>query len=74
MFEEFDHVKITDWDIPGIIVSKNITDGVAWYVVESDLPGPMEGGYGGLWPLFDCMDEDLEPLEHIEFISGAMAS
>ena len=60
MFEEFEHVRIISRNLPGIIVDKRITNGTAWYMVESDIPGPMEGGYGDLWPLFDCTDADLE--------------
>ena len=60
MFEEYEHVTMIRSGRSGLIVDKRVTDGKTWYMVESDIQGPIEGGYGDLWPLFDCTDEDLE--------------
>ena len=60
MFSEYEHVKMKNRNLTGTIVHKYDLDGKIWYMVESDMQGPIEGGYGDLWPLFDCTDEDLE--------------
>ncbi len=60
MFELFSHVKIKDKNIIGTIVDISTTNGVTWYVVENDVKGKVEGGYGGDWAMFDCTEDELE--------------
>ena len=60
MFNLFDKVKIKSSGIIGTIVDKESSNGKAKYIVESDTyVNPSGKPYGGDWPLFDCVDEDL---------------
>ncbi len=61
MFKEFDKVIINSNGIPGIIVDISGRNGKTVYIVESDIKGPLDGGYGNEYPLFDCTKEDLLP-------------
>lgn len=59
----YDHVKIKKSGITGIIVDVSGTDAKS-YIVESDKerePGDTSG-YPGRWPLYDCVEADLELL------------
>lgn len=59
MFNLFDKVKIKRNSIVGTIIDKTVINGKTEYIVESDTKGQMDGAYGGIWPEFDCVDEDL---------------
>ena len=61
MINEYDHVRIVESGITGIVVDKFQTDGRTLYTVESDDRG-VPGGFGedGWWKLFTCKGEDLE--------------
>ena len=59
MFELCDKVKIRSNDIVGTIVDISNIDGHNIYIVESDVANAL-GGYGGVWKLFDCYEDDIE--------------
>ena len=59
MFELFDVVKIKRNGVIGTIIDKTVIDGRTEYIVESNTKGEVEGAYGGLWPEYDCVDDDL---------------
>ena len=63
MFKEYEEVRIKRNGVTGIIVDKTVRDGRNYYIVESNKKGPIEGGYGDLWPLFDCEEEELQKLQ-----------
>ncbi len=63
MFELFEKVRIISQDLIGTIVDISEINGVTDYVVESDKEGPIPGGYGDRWPLFDCTEEELEKVD-----------
>lgn len=60
MFKEYEKVRIKSSGIVGVIVDRIVRDGVVKYIVESDEENPGVKGYGDSFPLFDCVDEDLE--------------
>ena len=59
MFNLFDKVRIKRNGIVGTIIDKTVINGKTEYIVESDTKGEIDGAYGGIWPEFDCVDEDL---------------
>ena len=60
MFDLFETVKIKSNGIVGTIVDKSVRNGKICYIIESDTyVNPSGKPYGGDWPLFDCVDEDL---------------
>lgn len=63
MFKEYEKVRIKSSGIIGDIVDKTVHNGVAKYIVESDEEHPGIEGYGETFPLFDCIDDDLELVE-----------
>lgn len=62
MFKEYERVRIKRNGVTGVIVDKSVRDGKVYYVIESDKEGPIDGGYGDLWPLFDCEEGELQSL------------
>lgn len=63
MFELFEKVRIISKDLIGTIVDISETDGKTEYVVESDVKGKRLDGFGGIYSLFDCTEEDIEKVE-----------
>lgn len=61
MFEEFDHVRINNSNVTGIIVDKVVVSGVTKYIIEGDALNE-HAPYGGEWPLYHCNEEDLSPI------------
>ncbi len=62
MFKLNDKVKIKSSGIKGTVVDVSVKDGKPVYIVESDTENT-PGGYGDLWKLYDCNDNELESTE-----------
>ncbi len=62
MFDLYDKVHIKSKNIPGTIVDIVEIAGVKTITVESDIKGKRDDGYGGIYPLFDCEENDLEKI------------
>lgn len=60
MFKLNDKVLIKSENIIGTIVDIDNTYSKVKYIVESDTEGEIEGRPGGIWPLYDCFDGDIE--------------
>lgn len=63
---EYEKVRIKETGIIGTIVDISERSGTRLYVVESDTQGPLPGGYGEKWPLFDCTESEIESIEVLE--------
>lgn len=55
MFELYEKVLIKSKNIIGTII--DIHNNI--YTVESDTKGRRNDGYGGEWPIFECLEHDL---------------
>ncbi len=62
MFELNDKVRIISKDLICTVVDVSTHDGKNIYIVESDVKGKRDDGYGGIYPLFDCFEEELEKI------------
>lgn len=62
MFELFEKVKIKSKNLIGTIVDISGDPNDLNITVESDTKGYRDDGYGGVWPLFDCKENDLEKI------------
>ena len=60
MFSLYDNVIIKSKNISGILVDIRNTEQGAVFSVESNVRGNRMDGYGGIWPIFDCLENDLE--------------
>lgn len=60
MFNLYDSVLIKTKNIPGTIVDILTSGNETVYTVESDKKGKSDDGFGGIWPLFDCKESDLQ--------------
>ncbi len=60
MFNLYDNVLIKTKNIPGVIVDILHSENGAIYTVESNIKGKRDDGYGGIWPLFDCKENELQ--------------
>ncbi len=62
MFSLYDKVLIKSKNVEGTIIdivkNKNNTK----ITVESNVKGKHSDGYGGVFPIFDCVEEDLKLL------------
>lgn len=59
LFELYENVLIKAKNISGTIVDI-INDGEERiYTVESNVKGEYDDGYGGIWPLFNCKENDI---------------
>ena len=62
MYTEGDKVRIKATGLVCEVVDvRQSVDGRKIYTVESDSEDAA-GGYGSKWPLFDCSEEELEPV------------
>lgn len=63
-FELFDHVRINDKDLTGVIVDIFDEDGKSVYTVQSDKKGYIDDpdAYPGEYPLYDCTEDRLVKL------------
>lgn len=55
-----DKVRIIDKNLICTVVDVSTSDGKRVYIVESDVKGKRADGYGGIYPLFDCFENELE--------------
>ena len=60
MFALYDTVLIKSKNIPGTIIDIVTSDGKKTYTVESNVKGRRTDGYGGVWPLFCCAENELQ--------------
>ncbi len=65
MFKLYDKVKIKKNGITGVIVDIYKGKKGIMYTIESDTKSSdySEGDYKSLWPLYDCISDDLECLK-----------
>jgi len=59
MFALYDKVVIKSKNLAGTIVDIRNINAETIYTVESDVEGKREDGYGGLFPLFECKEEEI---------------
>lgn len=62
MFNLYDKVIIKSKNLLGTIVDIVKKENETIITVESDVKGKREDGYGGIFPLFDCKEKDLEKI------------
>ena len=62
MFKLYDDVIIKDKHISGIIIDIIETQKGTVFTVESNNKGKREDGYGGIYPLFDCSENEIEKM------------
>ncbi|MDD6396067.1 MAG: hypothetical protein PUB37_07845 [Firmicutes bacterium] len=60
MFKLYDNVIIKDKHISGTIIDIIETQKGLVFTVESNDKGKWEDGYGGIYPLFDCSETEIE--------------
>lgn len=60
MFKQNDKVRIISKNLICTVVDVSTYDGKSVYIVESDVKGKRTDGYGGIYPLFDCAEDELE--------------
>lgn len=62
--KEYDHVRIKDKDVTGIIVEIfQKEDGTTVYIVEADERVESDDSLKIRFPLYDCLAEQLEKIE-----------
>ena len=62
--KEYDHVRIKDKDVTGIIVEIfQKEDGTTVYIVEADERSTSGDSLKIRFPLYDCLTEQLEKIE-----------
>lgn len=59
MLSMFDKVRILSKDLNGTIVDIRKSNNETIYTVESDTKGKRSDGYGGIFPLFDCKENEI---------------
>lgn len=59
MFELYDHVRIKKNNLIGTIVDISESDGEKTFIVESDVKGRRNDGYGGDYPLYWCNEDEI---------------
>ena len=60
MFELYEEVIILSNGLTGTIVDISTINGKTKYTVESDIKGKVPGGYGDIYPLFDCTEDQIK--------------
>lgn len=62
MFELYEKVRIKKNGYIGTIVDISESNGEKTYVVESDIKGKRDDGYGGDYPLYWCNENEIEQM------------
>lgn len=62
MFELFEKVRIKKISLPGTIVDISDDGDGKTFVVESDVKGKRDDGYGGDYPLYWCKENEIEKI------------
>lgn len=60
MYNLYDKVIIKSKNISGTIIDIVKKNNGNVITVESDVKGKRNDGYGGDYPIFDCMEDDLQ--------------
>lgn len=60
MINLFDKVMIKSENLIGTVVDIRYSDGKTIFTVESDVEGEIKGRDGGIFPLFDCLENEIE--------------
>lgn len=62
MFEMNDKVKIKETGLICTVMDHIVTNNQDFYVIESDTKAAGEAaeGWGGEWPLYTCLENELE--------------
>lgn len=60
MFELYDKVKIKKNGLSGVVVDVYSVGETKHYSVEADEKTDEAGGYGGDYPIFDCVAAEIE--------------
>ncbi len=60
MFELYSKVIIKSKQLVGTVVDISTIGGENIYVVESDTKEKNHDGYGGVWALYDCRENEIE--------------
>lgn len=67
LMKENDKVRIKKNNIIGVIIDNYEIDGTEYFAVESiERKVDAEGGYGGDFPIFDCVADELEIVKYIK--------
>ena len=59
MFNLYDNVLIKTKNLIGTIVDIRKFGEDTIFTVESNIKGSRADGFGGIWPLFDCKEDEL---------------
>lgn len=62
MFNLFENVRIKKNGLPCTIVDISEQNGIKTYIVESDIKGKRDDGYGGEYPLYWCKENEIEKI------------
>lgn len=60
MINLFDKVLIKSENLIGTVVDIRDSSGKTVFTVESDTEGEIDGRDGGIFPLFDCLESEIE--------------
>lgn len=60
MINLFDKVLIKSENLIGTVVDIRDGSGKTVFTVESDAEGEIDGRDGGIFPLFDCLENEIE--------------
>lgn len=59
MFKLYDRVRIKKNDLIGTIVDISESEDETTFIVESNVKGRRDDGYGGDYPLYWCNEDDI---------------
>ncbi|MCM1055548.1 MAG: hypothetical protein NC394_08505 [Bacteroides sp.] len=62
MIKLFEKVKIKSENLIGTVVDISNKNGKMVFIVESDTEGEIEGRSGGIFPLYDCSEDEIEKI------------
>ena len=60
MFELYEHVRIKKNDLIGTIIDISESDDEKIFIVESDVKGKRNDGYGGDYPIYWCKEDEID--------------